>query len=214
MAAYLMNVAATNEPPPELRGAGSLVSSNSSKSRLRPMLLLILKLSFPTSLSPISRDVPTKSKRPEPPRGPRPDKRRAMGRIEHPLFDRGRSSTPSDLRPAPAPPPYHKKLQMFLSKTKDWDIPGGYPGPLELRLLCVRGKNNLGGYGSHGGQLVCRVVRLGDGPRIHLEGFADLPRRLYPDRLFAYSGPECAPGDTRSSSPLLLTHALLLAQLL
>jgi hypothetical protein len=25
---------------------------------------------------------------------------------------------PSDLRPSPATPPYHKKLQMFLSKTK------------------------------------------------------------------------------------------------
>src|SRR5215212_1326909 len=34
---------------------------------------------------------------------------RAMGRIEHTLFDRGRSSTPSDLRPSPATPPYHTK---------------------------------------------------------------------------------------------------------
>src|SRR5688500_14363536 len=33
-----------------------------------------------------------------------------MGRIEHPLFDRGRSSTPSHLRPSPAPPPYHTKV--------------------------------------------------------------------------------------------------------
>src|SRR5215208_2930052 len=41
---------------------------------------------------------------------PRSDKRRAMGRIEHSLLDRGSSSTPSDLRPSPAPPPYHTKV--------------------------------------------------------------------------------------------------------
>src|SRR5215203_7153932 len=41
---------------------------------------------------------------------PRSDKRRAMVRIEHSLLDRGRSSTPSDLRPSPAPPPYHTKV--------------------------------------------------------------------------------------------------------
>src|SRR5215216_7797391 len=34
---------------------------------------------------------------------------RAMRRIEHTLFDRGRSSTPSDLRPSPAPAAYQKK---------------------------------------------------------------------------------------------------------
>jgi hypothetical protein len=42
MAAYLMKVAATIQPPPDLPGGGSLVSSsNSSKSLLlRPMLPL------------------------------------------------------------------------------------------------------------------------------------------------------------------------------
>src|SRR5215212_6649294 len=35
---------------------------------------------------------------------------RAMGRIEHTLFDRGRSSTPSDLRPSPATPPIPHKV--------------------------------------------------------------------------------------------------------
>ena len=45
MAAYLMKVAATIQPPPEPLGAGSLVSSsNSSKPlRLRPMRLRIPK---------------------------------------------------------------------------------------------------------------------------------------------------------------------------
>src|SRR5215210_1297149 len=43
---------------------------------------------------------------------------RAMGRIEHPLLDRGRSSAPSDLRPSLAPPLYHTKLQMFLFAQK------------------------------------------------------------------------------------------------
>src|SRR5215203_545664 len=42
----------------------------------------------------------------------------AMGRIEHPLLDRGRSSTPSDLRPSLATTLYHIKLQMFLFATK------------------------------------------------------------------------------------------------
>jgi hypothetical protein len=31
-----------------------------------------------------------------------------MGRIEHTLLDEGRASSPSDLRPSPAPQPYHK----------------------------------------------------------------------------------------------------------
>src|SRR5829696_2882997 len=64
MAAYLMNVAATSEPPPELRGAGSLVSSNSSKSLLRPMLLLTLGLSCLASLSLQQGNVSTKSNGP------------------------------------------------------------------------------------------------------------------------------------------------------
>src|SRR5215211_660977 len=45
----------------------------------------------------------------------------AMGRIEHPLLDRGRSSTPSDLRPSLATTLYHKKCRMFLSTTKGRD---------------------------------------------------------------------------------------------
>src|SRR5829696_3599296 len=64
MAAYLMNVAATSEPPPELRDAGSLVSSNSSKSLLRPMLLLTLGLSCLASLSLQQGNVSTKSNGP------------------------------------------------------------------------------------------------------------------------------------------------------
>src|SRR5215210_2609894 len=53
MAPYLMNVAATIQPPPEPPGAGSLVSSsNSSKPLLlRPLLLRILKAGWLTSLS-------------------------------------------------------------------------------------------------------------------------------------------------------------------
>src|SRR5215207_4522881 len=39
-----------------------------------------------------------------------PRKGRAMGRIEHTLVDRGRSSTPSDLRPPPATTSYHNKV--------------------------------------------------------------------------------------------------------
>jgi hypothetical protein len=40
---------------------------------------------------------------------------RAVGRIEHSLVDRGRSSTLFDLRPPLATRPYHKKLPMFQS---------------------------------------------------------------------------------------------------
>src|SRR5215212_9607813 len=35
---------------------------------------------------------------------------RAVGRIEHPLLDGGRSSTPSDLRPSPANPTIAQKV--------------------------------------------------------------------------------------------------------
>src|SRR5215210_5613789 len=35
---------------------------------------------------------------------------RAMGRIEHTLLDEGRASSPTDLRPSPATPPYHTKV--------------------------------------------------------------------------------------------------------
>src|SRR5215216_1001868 len=38
-----------------------------------------------------------------------PGPQRAMGRIEHTLLDEGRASSPTDLRPSPATPPYHKK---------------------------------------------------------------------------------------------------------
>ena len=38
---------------------------------------------------------------------------RTVGRIEHTLLDGGRASTPTDLRPSPATPLYHRKLQMF-----------------------------------------------------------------------------------------------------
>src|ERR671920_954977 len=48
----------------------------------------------------------------------------AMGRIEHTLLDEGRASSPTDLRPSPATPPYHTKCQMFLSTTKDRDPVG------------------------------------------------------------------------------------------
>src|SRR5215212_4403027 len=51
-------------------------------------------------------------------RKPRLDKRRATGRIEHTLLDEGRASSPTDLRPSPATPPYHTKLRMFLSTTR------------------------------------------------------------------------------------------------
>jgi hypothetical protein len=46
---------------------------------------------------------------------------RARGRIEHTLLDGAEhryGATPTDLRPSPATPPYHKKLQMFLFATK------------------------------------------------------------------------------------------------
>jgi len=46
-----------------------------------------------------------------------------MGRIEHTLLDEGRKSSPTDLRPSPANPPYHTKTQMFLSTTEDRDTP-------------------------------------------------------------------------------------------
>src|SRR5215212_3510677 len=52
----------------------------------------------------------------------------AIDRIELPLLDGGRSSTPSDLRPSLATTLYHKKLQMFLSATK-----GRCPVDRELR---------------------------------------------------------------------------------
>jgi len=38
-----------------------------------------------------------------------PGPQMAMGRIEHMLLDEGRASSPTDLRPSPATPPYHKK---------------------------------------------------------------------------------------------------------
>ena len=41
--------------------------------------------------------------------GEGPGPQMAMGRIEHTLLDEGRASSPTDLRPSPATPPYHKK---------------------------------------------------------------------------------------------------------
>jgi hypothetical protein len=41
--------------------------------------------------------------------GESPDPQMAMGRIEHTLLDEGRGSPPTDLRPSPATPPYHRK---------------------------------------------------------------------------------------------------------
>jgi hypothetical protein len=38
-----------------------------------------------------------------------------MGRIEHTLVDGAGYFHPTDLRPPPAPTPYHKKLRMFQS---------------------------------------------------------------------------------------------------
>src|SRR5918993_1450441 len=47
--------------------------------------------------------------RPEP-RRESPGPQMAMGRIEHTLLDEGRASSPTDLRPSPAIPPYHTKV--------------------------------------------------------------------------------------------------------
>jgi hypothetical protein len=66
-----------------------------------------------------------------------------MGRIEHTLLDEGRASSPADLRPSPAPPstpPYHKKLQMFLSTTKR----GGIPIKIPVWLLRRSGRDGGG----------------------------------------------------------------------
>src|SRR5215217_9280108 len=58
-----------------------------------------------------------------------------MGRIEHTLSDEGRKSSPTDLRPSPANPPYHTKSQMFLSTTEilgGWGVSElGYEGLVE-----------------------------------------------------------------------------------
>jgi hypothetical protein len=53
-------------------------------------------------------------------RKPRPDKRRAMGRIEHTLLVGGwlHLNRPKTFAHSPSTPPYHKKLQMFLFTTK------------------------------------------------------------------------------------------------
>src|SRR5215211_1793892 len=58
-----------------------------------------------------------------------------MGRIEHTLSDEGRASSPTDLRPSPANPPYHTKSQMFLSTREilgGWGVSElGYEGLVE-----------------------------------------------------------------------------------
>ena len=74
---------------------------------------------------------------------PRSDKPRAMGRIEHTLLDEGRKSSPTDLRPSPATPPYHTKCQMFLSTTKGRGlVPFGYSDP--KTRACTRGEGRVG----------------------------------------------------------------------
>jgi hypothetical protein len=61
-----------------------------------------------------------------------------MGRIEHTLFDRGRSSTPSDLRPSPATPPYHTKVTDVSIYDKGTGHPEGYPRPTgHLLIFCA-----------------------------------------------------------------------------
>jgi hypothetical protein len=52
-----------------------------------------------------------------------------MDRIEHPLVDEGRSSTPFDLRPSPAKTAYHKKLRTFQSAVKKARAGGSVLGP-------------------------------------------------------------------------------------
>jgi hypothetical protein len=77
---------------------------------------------------------------------PRPDKRRAMGRIEHKLLvGDGHPNRPKTFTRSPlANPPYHKKLQMFLFTTKgrsqvDWKlrpmIEAGTPSTGVLQVL-------------------------------------------------------------------------------
>jgi hypothetical protein len=68
-------------------------------------------------------------------RKPRPDKRRAMGRIEHTLLVGGwlHLNRPKTFAHSPlATPPYHKKLQMFLFTTKGRDLYRD-PGPALMR---------------------------------------------------------------------------------
>ena len=56
--------------------------------------------------------------------------RRAMGRIEHWLLDRGRTSTLSDLRPSPEPPHHTTKVTNVSIYDKWPGHPEGYPGPV------------------------------------------------------------------------------------
>jgi hypothetical protein len=46
---------------------------------------------------------------------------RAVGRIEHPLLDGGRSSTPSDLRPSPAVPIIPQKVTVVAKRARAED---------------------------------------------------------------------------------------------
>ena len=63
---------------------------------------------------------------------------RAVGRIEHWLLDRGRSSTLSDLRPSPEPP-HHTIKVTDVSIYGRWPgLPEGYPGPPDSLLLVQR----------------------------------------------------------------------------
>jgi hypothetical protein len=75
-------------------------------------------------------------------RKPRPDKRRAMGRIEHTLLVGGwlHLNRPKTFAHSPlATPPYHKKLQMFLFTTK-----GRSPIAWELRPMREAGALSTG----------------------------------------------------------------------
>src|SRR5687767_6640745 len=55
-----------------------------------------------------------------------------MGRIEHTLLDEGSASSPTDLRPSPAIPPYHKSDRCFYLRQR---AGARKPGPGEGRRL-------------------------------------------------------------------------------
>jgi hypothetical protein len=80
-------------------------------------------------------------------------KYRAMGRIEHMLLDEGRKSSPTDLRPSPATPPYHRKCQMFLSTTTARDTPALKLGCLGPSATCLASLAPLA-------QIQCELLRL------------------------------------------------------
>jgi len=71
---------------------------------------------------------------------------RTMGRIEHTLLDEGRASSPTDLRPSLATPPYHIKLQMFLSLAEGRKPDKG-PGLVGVQIRPGRGGKPQPDYG-------------------------------------------------------------------